>query len=407
MEHSLEDSDLNKLLFEDVVPKLRGPSFVYWLPALEEATEYTKTYWSSLFQEKTGKTFASVKANPCLPLLKAISPFVDGFDVSSLEEMQMLISAGTAPGRLTLSGPAKQDELLTLALQKEIQCLHLDNLEEVEKICSEPNQNTPITLRLSPDYFSIKQGMSNGEAEAAIKVLRNNGRKLSGLHIYLGRESFSDENLFTALESATTFIKNHDADFTSKELFLGAGFLGQGQQSRWPKLDAKEVHKKTGPLSKIHLETGRGIFESCGYYLTTVLSVKATRARPIVIIDGGNHHFAEKLVSETGVDQPYFPVAQSLETKIKMLVAGSLCQDRDVLHPSCDLPANLKRGDWLIFPNRGAYGLTAANSQFIGQKPASEWLGKKNADGRIQLIFASPKNFVGYHRSFFDLGKDL
>lgn len=407
MEHSLEDSDLNKLLFEDVVPKLRGPSFVYWLPLLEKATLSTKKYWSSLFQEKAGKTYASIKANPCLPLLKALSPFVDGFDVSSLEEMQMLISAGHAPEKLTLSGPAKQDELLVFALQKKIHCLHLDNVEEVEKICSEPKDDTSITLRLSPDFFSIKQGMSTEEAEAALEVLRKNGRKLSGLHIYLGRESFSEENLFTALEAATAFINSHEADFASKELFLGAGFLGQGQKSRWPKVDAEKVRNKTGRLSKVHLEAGRGIFESCGYYFTTVLAVKATRARPIVIIDGGNHHFAEKLVSETGVDQPYLPVAKSFERKIKMLVAGSLCQDRDVLHPSCDLPANLKRGDWLIFPNRGAYGLTAANSQFIGQKPASEWLGEKSADGRVQLTLASPKNFVGYHRSYFDLGKGL
>jgi diaminopimelate decarboxylase len=158
---------------------------------------------------------------------------------------------------------------------------------------------------------------------------------------------------------------------------------------------------------------GRGIFESAGMYLTQVLSVKRLRQRPVVIINGGNHHFAEKLLSETGEESAYFPILLR-ETQAPLestLLAGSLCQDRDVLHPSCPLPADISRGDWLLFPNRGAYGLTASNQQFIGQSAVGELLARDRAnspDARtFKILSVSPEFWRDYHSGFRDFKPEL
>lgn len=373
--------------------------FIYDEQELLSNISSIRSLQQSLFGKKAGNLLVSLKANPNPYLLKALVSHIDGFDVSSENELALALAVEKQKA-FTLSGPAKLKSLLA---HPAVSVIHLDSLEELEACLKLPTASRPpeITLRLSPDSWSTKLGMNEQESDVAVAILKKSNRRLSGLHIYLGREAFDDARLHTAIQLAQGFLSRHAAIFSKKELFLGLGLAGRSQASRWQATPTSEILQD---FDKAHVEIGRGVFESAGLYVAQVLSVKRLRQRPVVIINGGNHHFAEKLLSETGEEAAYFPFSlrQSSHSNKEVLLAGSLCQDRDVLHPSCPLPSDLQRGDWLVFPNRGAYGLTASNQQFIGQSAVGEILVQKNGE----LLSVSPQNWRGYHLAFADFGTE-
>ena len=120
-------------------------------------------------------------------------------------------------------------------------------------------------------------------------------------------------------------------------------------------------------------ELGRGLVASCGFYAAPVLSRKLLdRGGEALVLHGGLQHLGSPFVSfaqkvET-LQASALRQGQKLQEESKeFLVAGSLCLGHDILHPRLKLPANIQRGDWVIFPQAGAYGLSAGVPFFIGQ----------------------------------------
>ncbi|HUQ14003.1 MAG TPA: pyridoxal-dependent decarboxylase, exosortase A system-associated, partial [Novosphingobium sp.] len=60
----------------------------------------------------------AVKANPYTPLLETISSLVDGFDIASGGELQLVEQAGIVPGRVSFAGPGKRDAELEAAISR-------------------------------------------------------------------------------------------------------------------------------------------------------------------------------------------------------------------------------------------------------------------------------------------------
>lgn len=66
------------------------------------------------------------------------------------------------------------------------------------------------------------------------------------------------------------------------------------------------------------------------------------------------------------------------------------------------MPRGIKRGDWILISDCGAYGMTAAVPFFIGQALALEYAfyldPKKGGECRIDAH--RQQNFRSYHESF-------
>ena len=74
------------------------------------------------------------------------------------------------------------------------------------------------------------------------------------------------------------------------------------------------------------------------------------------------------------------------------MIQGSLSIWYDTLLESTNVPQDLKRGDWIVINESGAYGRTAACNQFIGPSAIGEWMLK--IDGSLANV--SPANYKSY-----------
>ncbi len=309
----------------------------------------------------------SIKSNPHPKILACLMNEISGFDVSSELELQLCRRLGISGSRISVSGPGKTDACLKLAQEMKIQVLQIDSLDEFQVAQQIGIENLSFRIHAN-DIFSTKLGMSESEISRALNSF---SKKALGLHLYLGRESFSWKRLQDVSLSMQKWFQAKPQSFVDQpHLFIGPGIPGQ-----WSTAEAPSEPASNLPTT---FELGRGLVASCGYYAAPVLSRKLLdRGGEAVIIHGGLQHLGSPFVT-------FAQKVQELKAQVirqgrllseepgEFLVAGSLCLGHDILHPRLKLPRNIQRGDWIVFPQAGAYGLTAGVPFFIGQDLPSE-----------------------------------
>jgi len=341
-----------------------------------------------LFSSHTDIVF-SLKSNPHPRILQCLMKQIAGFDVSSELELRLCQRLGIAGSRISVSGPGKTDACLKLARDMDVQVLQIDSLDEFEMAQKFRIENLSFRIHAA-DIFSTKLGLSETEIESALGKLQ---KKALGLHLYLGRESFSWLRLNEVRESMLRWFRTRpDAFVSNPHLFIGPGIPGQWTADR-PEF----------PISNLPttFELGRGLVASCGSYAAPVLSRKQLdRGGEALVIHGGLQHlgspfvtFAQKVheLKAQVIRQGQLVDSESTE----FLVAGSLCLGHDILHPRLKLPKTIQRGDWIVFPQAGAYGLTAGVPFFIGQDLPSEVIFE---NGRF--LASTLKDFKLYQECF-------
>lgn len=365
-----------------------GPAFVYSLNKIQQDTEYFKTQWQYLKPDKASHLFYSVKANPNMHLITRLNEIVDGFDVSSQIELEALRRLGISGDRITLSGPAKTDRCLKLAVEMGLRAIHLDSLEEFRSLIK--LGSLPMTARISLESgASQKVGLPDRDIQT---LLANSPDGFVGFHTYIGREAFSEKTIQWALDKMASFGKNFDA-------YMGAGLPGLAafhQDGIWQQtVNAKEA-------DAIHLEAGRALVNESGCYVAPILSIKDyDDGDRIVIIEGGFQHLATRLTSpkfgQQGIQVSIYRDGKKLAGDVKTTrIHGSLSIWNDLLLQPTDLPSDLLRGDVVTFSPCGAYGLTASANQFIGHTFPKEFLFDE-AKGYEEI---GPDRFKTYHNGF-------
>lgn len=378
----------NDLFFQ----KLQGPFFLYSERKLREQVKDLKKKWQTFGR---GQIYFSLKSNPNPYLLSLLKDEVDAFDVSSENELRLILDLGVDPQRISFSGPAKTDGALRLAVKKEIKTIHIDSFDEWKKLKAlqkDQTLRTSWTLRMeSPDLMSSKLGVLPEEIPAFFSD-PDFAKGFIGVHTYLGRERFDQKRVLDFVDWSRGIIRQ-----SSKfDFFVGAGLPSSDLVS-----SQKLFQENRESPSTLHLEAGRAIVHSCGVYGCSVLSVKK-RPEPLVIVDGGLQHMASHLHSPRfgfeGVEvmayRGYQPLG--LDSLAPSSVQGSLGLWHDVLLDKVNLPANLQRGDLLLISPAGAYGLTAAANQFVGASRVSEYLLRSNG----QVLDVSCSAQCGYLESF-------
>jgi diaminopimelate decarboxylase len=360
----------------------RSPFFLYDKRALLENAAKVRALWTRLSRAPF-QMFYSMKANPNPYLLRALAPAVDGFDVSSCEEFAGLLALGVPAGRVTVSGPAKTDRFWRLLKENPPQVIHLDSTEDWTAAAgiSWP-ESVHFSMRVAdPRLPSKKLGIAPGDFGA----LPAGGLLLSGIHFYMGRESFALPELANILDLISTTRASHAGLFTRDfAAFIGAGL---------PPIDSVQIPAEMSAPARdfpVHLETGRAIVAGCGVYAVEVLAVKPDeRHRPIIIVNGGIQHISGAVMAlgTKGLSaQVYRSGKLHAGVSRDFAVYGSLCLAHDVLLPSARLPSDIRRGDWLLLAPAGAYGLSASAHQFIGQDLPKEFLVNTDPSGGVTEI---------------------
>src|SRR5262249_36455007 len=150
-------------------------------------------------------------------------------DVASRGELALALRAGFPPGRILMTGPAKSDADLDLAVRSGILGINVEGeheVERLERIARARRRSVAVNLRLSPDSgIGEKRAIIGGagatkfglDLRAGERILRNRRQwpslALSGFQVFQASNVLEAdrllENVARVLELAVRLASRH------------------------------------------------------------------------------------------------------------------------------------------------------------------------------------------------------
>jgi diaminopimelate decarboxylase len=346
--------------------------------------------------EPTG-LYYSLKANPHPCVLSALRAQGIAPEVCSPGELHSALAAGWPADLVLYTGPGKRDRDVAGALRSGVRSFSVDSpagLDQLDRLAREAGAQVRCLLRVNDDRPTGGRGLamtgvaSQFGADAGWVLAepeRFAGRervRLAGLHLYMGTNivevgdllaQFAQE-LSTAAALSAALAPHAGA---LEVLDLGGGFGApfakdgpavelEGMRTGLERLLDAHVPGWRHGRPRIVFESGRYLVATAGTLVTSVLEVKRSHGREVVVLDSGINH----LGGMSGLRRlpPINPeplLAPGTEPTRPTIVAGPLCTPLDCWSRSAPLPP-LRPGDLLAIPNVGAYGLYASLVAFLG-----------------------------------------
>ncbi|MEO5939043.1 MAG: pyridoxal-dependent decarboxylase, exosortase A system-associated [Sphingomonas sp.] len=333
----------------------------------------------------------AVKANPFAPLLAAMAPLVDGFDIASGGELGM--TDGFANPR-SFAGPGKRDAELEAAIGAGV-TINLESSGEADRalaIADRLGVTPRLAVRVNPEFELRGSGMRMGgraspfgvdaeHAPALVKRIVAAGADWRGFHIFAGSQALDVAAIIDS-QAHTLDLAGRLADTVGAVpplVNLGGGFGIPYFPGELP-VDIEGIGEALLPRlaalpnTRFAIELGRWLVGEAGVYLTCVVDRKESRGETFLVCDGGlNHQLAATGNLGTVVRRNY-PIAVAAASPgaptETVTVVGPLCTPLDRLADQVELPIAQPGGVIAVFM-AGAYGLSASPHDFLGHpKPA-------------------------------------
>lgn len=349
------------------------------------------------------KIYYSIKANPFADIVAYLYACVDGFEVSSVYELQLALNTGMSGKNICYTGPGKNHEEIQAAIRAEV-VISAESGAEIERIirCGSALGVVPkVLIRVNPDFTQRRAGvnMASGcspfgiDAECVPQMLRwlEKARlTLEGFHVYTGSQILDADAINDAQNhihrllgelaggcARPVNIVNIGGGFGipyfSKHSPLDIGLVARNLNSLRPTFDSENF--STG-LSTI-LELGRYLVGESGVYVCRVIDKKVSRGKTYLITDGGLHHHlaaSGNLGQRIRKNFPVYVANNLASQKMQVVtVTGKLCTPLDILAEDVEVSA-CTRGDYIAIMNSGAYGLSASPVKFLNHPVAQEVL---------------------------------
>ncbi len=346
--------------------------------------EFTESFRSELFD--TEVIYAS-KAFSCKAMVSLVSEYGCGLDTVSGGEIYTALKAGFDPARIYFHGNNKSPAEITLALDKGIGTIVLDNEMEAAELIRQirgTEKHISVLLRVNPGieahthkyivtaHVDSKFGFSLTDEEtlvSTIKALQETGNiSVKGLHAHIGSQIFDKQAYTELIRKMFRYAKHLKEDFgiSMTQINLGGGFGARYTDEDTP-VPVSEVcasilqtcAEEKGSIEKVMIEPGRSIVAEAGYTLYTAGWLKKTPNRNYVFIDGGMADNIRPALYQAKYDA-VIAGKEDMPAEIEYTVAGKCCESGDILIDSICLP-EIKTGDILVMKTTGAYGYSMAS----------------------------------------------
>jgi diaminopimelate decarboxylase len=205
--------------------------------------------------------------------------------------------------------------------------------------------------------------------------------EIIGFHIFNATNVQDMDSLVEHFEKsiAITVLLAKELGIQPGLLDLGGGFsapfASNGQLTDYTALKSKleiSLNKHFDHLCeqdvRIAFESGRYLVATCGKLISTVQYVKESKNKRFIILDSGINHLSG--VSATGrIPRTHIEYSGQESTGLPLpsIITGPLCTPIDTLSRNSNMPI-LGKGDQLVVPNVGAYGLTASLFGFLSRR---------------------------------------
>lgn len=362
---------------------------------------------------KPSRLFYSVKANPHPRIVERLWQAGCAMEVSSPGELAVVRRAGVKPTQVLYSGPAKRDEDVVRALDLGVRHFSVDSREgisQLARLTRERGKFADFLLRINAagmDRGRLGLRMTGAASQfgadaefvlAQPDEFRGTGpAQFAGFHFFFASNVSEVDGLVEQLRiaAATTAALADAMGCAPAVVDFGGGFGAPfGKRGTLP--DISEFEDRAAKVldsalpdwrsgaPTIFFESGRYLTATCGTLFLTVLDVKTSHDKQIIITDSGINHIGGmsglRRLPRLQLDVLPFGAEDGMlgGREATALVTGPLCSPLDTLS-EMEI-GNVEIGDLLWIPNVGAYGLSASLIAFLSHPSPSEVVVKQ---GRI------------------------
>jgi len=343
----------------------------------------------------------AVKANPFPPLLALMAGLVDGFDIASGGELEIVREAGLPLAKVSFAGPGKRDAELEAAILAGV-TLNLESEGEAARaiaIADRLGVTPRLAIRVNPSFDLKGSGMKMGggakpfgvDAErvpALVRTVIASGAEWRGFHIFAGSQALGAQAIAEtqgqALALAAQLAQESGAPLPNCNLGGGLGipyFPGDVPVDLALLGELLAQHLESLPEvlrgTEFCIELGRYLVGEAGVYLARIVDRKISHGEVFLVTDGGLHHQLAASGNFGTVVRRNYPSAIATrfgaEVEEEASIVGCLCTPLDKLADKGGFP-RADVGDLFAVFCAGAYGASASPATFLGQGPAKEML---------------------------------
>jgi diaminopimelate decarboxylase len=361
------------------------PAYVYDVDGMTETLRSLR----QAFGDAPHLVAYAIKANSAGTVVRAFAAEGAGVDAVSGAEVELALSCGVPEKRVVMSGVAKTDAEIDLALFKGILAIQAESVEELRRISERARatgHRADVSLRVNPGieidshahiatgHDEAKFGISESDLPAAYAVIDGSEGRLSqvGLSVHLGSMMTSTEAYASSARNQCSLARERRQRApTLKYVDFGGGFgidYG-GAPSVAPGEFAHVCVRalRDAGLSDLQIvvEPGRSLVAPFGVVVARVVQTKQSDPRRWVMINAGMNDLIR-------------PALYSAKHRVELLdsapqapewrVVGPVCESSDDFgsHPLGPSPEGL-----VAIRDAGAYGYVMA-SEYNGRALPSE-----------------------------------
>ncbi|QKO22850.1 diaminopimelate decarboxylase [Rhodoferax sp. BAB1] len=323
----------------------------------------------------------AMKANSSLAVLQLFAQAGCGFDIVSAGELERVLAAGGAPGKIIFSGVGKTRVEMRRALDTGIGCFNVESEAEIDvlnEVAQAAGKRAPISIRVNPNvdakthpYISTGlKGNKFGIAHESALAIYQRAATLPGLHVvgidcHIGSQITQESPYLDAMDRVLDLVQAieavgiplHHIDFGGG---LGIDYNGDtppAADALWAKLLAKLDARGYGQR-QLMIEPGRSLVGNAGVCLTEVLYLKPGEQKNFCIVDAAMNDLPRPAMYEAY--HQIVPLAPRAGAGRSWDVVGPICESGDWL--GRDRALNVQAGDQLAVLSAGAYCMSMASN---------------------------------------------
>jgi ornithine decarboxylase len=301
-------------------------------------------------------------------LLRWLSEAGYGFDCASAREIEIVLDSANETRDIVFANPCKKREDIQYAKEVGIQTTVVDSVEEVHKLAECGWKGDSLIRIMVQDSgskmpFSAKFGCPLSQVQPIHAVAQRLGQKISGISFHVGSGCQDPDQYYKAIWDANSVAKQLiPGQYT---IDIGGGFVNSGFEAA-----ARQIQRVRGYIpsnTRVIAEPGRFFASTCQDLFVKVIGKKPTHDRK-----GFRYTLDESLYGQFSCipfDQAtpkWIRVSESdmKRKKYSAILYGRTCDSVDMI-AKAEEAEELMEGDWLWFPNMGAY-TTVTSTEFNG-----------------------------------------
>ena len=387
---------LAELLNEAGVPT---PAYFYDLSAIRRRVEDI----DRAFEGAPHLIAYAIKANSAGSIVRTVRDAGAGVDAVSGGELLLARRAGVEARKIVLSGVAKRNDELDLALGEDILAIQAESVGELARIAERSRalgKKARVSVRVNPSvqieshahiatgHDAAKFGVARRDLGSAFEYFEANrdALTLTGISTHVGSMLRSPESYVASANVVCDVAEEaRRRDHALTYVDFGGGFgidYGSAPADPPPSFAraALELLKLRG-LSDLTIvvEPGRSIVGSFGVLVTSVVQHKQSGARSWIMIDAGMNDLLRPALY--GARHRIEPL-ESLPGETEHQVVGPVCESTDDFGVFAvgDVPEKL------VIRDAGAYSFSMASEYNARPLPAEIFV----QDGRVAHVSPSP-----------------